>query len=195
LAQTAPRDLGQRPLSGLLVLVVGLASAEHTSLSPPGLMAKYGAGAGRVNRRVMKTGLLQESPTHLTVVVMSAGDEWSSDFTNWADKSALRASSFTGIGGFSSALLGYYDVDQQKYMDIPVEEQVEVLSLTGDITLDGEHRLVHAHVVCGRRDGSVVGGHLQRGVVCPTLEIMLTETPSFLKRTFEPKVGLPLIDL
>ena len=73
-------------------------------------------------------------------------------------RAPCRASSFTGIGGFSSALLGYYDVDQQNTSDIPVEEQVEVLSLTGDITLDGEHRLVHAHVVCGRRDGSAVGG-------------------------------------
>lgn len=137
-------------------------------------MAKYGAGTGWVNRRVMKTGLLQESPSHLTVIVMSAGDEWASDFTNWADKSALRASSFTGIGGFSSALLGYYDVDQQKYIDIPVQEQVEVLSLTGDITLDTEYRLVHAHVVCGRRDGSVVGGHLQRGVVPARRRLAIT---------------------
>jgi uncharacterized protein len=143
----------------------------------------------------MKTGLLQESPTHLSVIVMSAGDEWASDFTGWANKSALRASSFTGIGGFSSALLGYYDVDKQEYIDITVEEQVEVLSLTGDITLEGEHRLVHAHVVCGRRDGSVVGGHLQRAVVRPTLEIILTEAPSCLKRSFDPKAGLPLIDL
>jgi uncharacterized protein len=143
----------------------------------------------------MKTSVLEEKPSRLTVVVMAEGDEWASEFTNWADKAGLGASSFSGIGGFRSAVLGYYDVDRQKYVDILVDEQVEVLSLTGDISLENEHRLVHAHVVCGRRDGSVVGGHLQHGVVRPTLEIMVTETPAHLKQSFDPKAGLALIDL
>ena len=44
-----------------------------------------------------------------------------------------------------------------------MSEQVEVLSLIGDVALkDGEPK-VHAHVVVGRSDGSTRGGHLMDG--------------------------------
>ena len=143
----------------------------------------------------MKTRVLDEGPPRVVLVVCASEDEWMSEFSHWADETGLGASMFSGIGGFSSATLGYFDVDAKEYVDIPVENQVEVLALTGDVTVQDEHRLVHAHVICGRRDGSVIGGHLQRGVVNPTLEVTVTETPEFLKRRFDTTAGLALIDL
>ena len=53
------------------------------------------------------------------------------------------------IGGFSRATLGYFDVDRSSYRPIPVEEQVEVLSLIGDIARGDDGPKVHAHVVVG----------------------------------------------
>ncbi len=68
------------------------------------------------------------------------------------------------------------------YEEIPVREQVEVVSLVGDIALrDGEPAL-HAHVVLARRDGSTVGGHLRRAIAWPTLEVVVTETPAHLHK-------------
>jgi len=68
-----------------------------------------------------------------------------------------------------------------------------VLSLLGDIALaDGKPKL-HAHVVLGKRDGSAHGGHLLEAHVRPTLEVILTESPSHLERVHDPETGLPLI--
>jgi hypothetical protein len=76
-----------------------------------------------------------------------------------------------------------------------VDEQVEVITLVGDIIPDekGEPSL-HAHTVLGRSDGSTRGGHLQEGHVRPTLEITVAETPAHLTRRKHPDLNLALIE-
>jgi predicted DNA-binding protein with PD1-like motif len=44
-----------------------------------------------------------------------------------------------------------------------------------------------------KRDGSAWGGHLLEGVVRPTLEIIVTESPQSLVRRPDPETGLALI--
>jgi uncharacterized protein len=77
---------------------------------------------------------------------------------------------------------------------IPVEEQVEVASLNGDIAVgpDGKPS-VHVHAVLGRRDGTAMAGHLQEGHVRPTLEIIITESPTHLCKAKDAESGLALI--
>jgi uncharacterized protein len=72
---------------------------------------------------------------------------------------------------------------------------VEVLVLTGDITLDNGEPMVHAHVVVGKSDGTADGGHLKEGNVRPTLEVILVESPVHPRRTYHPELGLALISL
>jgi len=93
-------------------------------------------------------------------------------------------------------MLGYFDIEKKEYEKILVEEQVEVLSLVGTIAPkdDGEPQ-VHAHVVLGRSDGTMKGGHLLEAHVRPTLEVILTESPEHLRRRTDEETGLPLIDL
>jgi predicted DNA-binding protein with PD1-like motif len=49
--------------------------------------------------------------------------------------------------------------------------------------------------VLGRRDGNTVGGHLLQAQVRPTLEVLLTNSPSHLQRAHDPVSGLALIQL
>ncbi len=77
----------------------------------------------------------------------------------------------------------------------PVYGYVEVLSLVGDIAVvDGEPE-IHAHVVVGLADGAARGGHLLEAHVRPTLEVVVSEAPAYLRRKKDPETGLPLIDL
>jgi predicted DNA-binding protein with PD1-like motif len=76
-----------------------------------------------------------------------------------------------------------------------VSEQVELLSLIGDITLyKGKHQL-HAHAVIGKRDGTACGGHLLKAIVHPTLELIINESPGYLQREMNEETGLPLIKI
>jgi hypothetical protein len=75
-----------------------------------------------------------------------------------------------------------------------VNEQVEVLTMTGDTALKDGDPEVHAHLIVGRSDGTTRGGHLKKARMRPTLEVMLTESPADLRHTFDETSGLALID-
>ena len=128
-------------------------------------------------------------------LIFETGDEVASGLIQFAKQNGLRGSHFTAIGAFRDVTLGYFEWDKKKYKHIAVEEQVEVLSLAGDIALkDGEPQL-HAHVVVGSADGSARGGHLIRAHVRPTLEVILSEEPQSMVRKFDPASGLALIQV
>ncbi len=144
----------------------------------------------------MKARIVDEQQGRRTfVLVFDKGDEAKAGLTSLSQEHRISAAQITAVGAFSHAVLGYFDRDQKKYLPIPVEEQVEVLSLIGDVALkpDGSPE-VHAHVVAGRRNGSTVGGHLLEGHVWPTLEVVLTEAPTHLRKRHDPETGLALID-
>ena len=143
----------------------------------------------------MQAKVLNESGEQTIVLVFDSGEEPVSALTRYAQEHALDASRFTAIGAFDQAVLGYFDWERKTYMENAIFEQVEVLSLIGNIALDGERPKVHAHVVVGKRDGSTLGGHLLRARVRPTLEVVLVESPRYMKRVFDPHTGLALIDL
>jgi predicted DNA-binding protein with PD1-like motif len=144
----------------------------------------------------MKSKLIHEHEGERTfALIFEAGDEAMEGLREFARQNRLAAARFTAIGAFQDVTLGYFDWQSKDYRKIPVREQVEVLSLIGDVAQqDGEPK-VHAHVVLGRSDGTTRGGHLLEGYVRPTLEVMLVESPSHLEKKHDPASGLALIRL
>jgi predicted DNA-binding protein with PD1-like motif len=107
----------------------------------------------------------------------------------------VRSGRFTGLGAVSSAVIAYFHRDRGEYEDIPVDEQVEMLSLIGNVTtLDGDPR-IHAHAVFGYPDGSTRGGHLMSAQVWPAMEITLDVHEVEVERRFDASIGLPVIAL
>lgn len=128
-------------------------------------------------------------------VILETGDEVVACLKEFANEKSLAAASFKAIGAFSSATLAYFDWDTKEYLPIEVSDQVEVASLTGDVAVDPDGKpAVHLHAVLSKRDGSAVAGHVLRGHVRPTLEIILTEAPSHLRKRSDPETGLAFID-
>jgi hypothetical protein len=113
----------------------------------------------------------------------------------FAKKETVRISQFTAIGAFSGAVVGFFDFSVKDYKKIPLREQMEVLTLNGDITLFNDDYKIHAHVILGKEDGSAYGGHLIKATVHPTLEIILNESPAWLRRETDPVTGLALMKI
>lgn len=143
----------------------------------------------------MKSKLIDETGQKTFALIFDKGDEFIDQLTSFANENDLKASHFTAIGAFRDVMLGYFDRDNKKYKEIPIVEQVEVLSLVGDIALKGKIPQVHAHVVLGKADGTAHGGHILEAHVWPTLEVVLTESPKHLHRKTDPETGLALIDI
>lgn len=142
----------------------------------------------------MHTRLLHEAHGQRTfAVVLGTGDEVLPSLLAWAREAGISAATFTGIGAFSRVTLGYFDFESKDYLRIEVDEQVEVLSLAGNVALAGREPKIHAHVVVGKRDGTAHGGHLMDARVKPTLEVVAVESPGHLRRTVDPATGLALL--
>ena len=144
----------------------------------------------------MRTSLINEHAGQRTfVAVLENGDEVMARLQAVAEAERLTAAQITAIGAFRSAELYFFEWGSKEYRSIPVDEQTEVASMVGDIALGPEDKpVLHLHAVLGKSDGSAVAGHLARGEVRPTLEVVLTESPAHLRRRKDPESGLPLID-
>jgi predicted DNA-binding protein with PD1-like motif len=143
----------------------------------------------------MRTKRISDAAQRTYAVVFDEGDEALENLLAFARTRDLSAAGFTGLGALSDVVLGYFDWQKKDYWRIPIDEQVEVLVLTGNIALkDGEPKL-HPHIVVGESGGSAHGGHLLEGHVRPTLEVIVTESPAHLQRRSDPETGLALLRL
>lgn len=142
----------------------------------------------------MNVRVLEQGAQSIYALIFDKDEEFVAGLTSWAKENKLGGSHFTAIGAFREVTLGYFDRGKKDYQKIPVPEQVEVLSLIGDIALTNGVPQIHAHVVVGKSDGSAHGGHILEARVWPTLELILTESPKHLCRKYDPETGLALID-
>jgi hypothetical protein len=141
----------------------------------------------------MRSKQIAENPKTFAVI-LDTGDEILSSLKQFAQAGHLAGSSFKAIGALSNVELGWFNWESKKYQTaVKLEEQVELLSLIGDIALKDNEPQIHAHLVIGRSDGTAHGGHLLSATVRPTCEIVITESPRHLQKEIEPESGLALI--
>src|SRR4051795_4414342 len=133
----------------------------------------------------MRSKLLNADPPITYAVVLDTGDEVIGELGKFVREQEVEAASLTAIGAFSRAVIGYFEWETKQYKKIPVDQQVEVLSLLGDVAVGDQGPTLHLHTVLGKADGSVVGGHLIEAYVRPTLEVILIQPPSYLSWTPE----------
>ena len=143
----------------------------------------------------MTVKLVKNTPEEkVYAIVFVKGDEVLSGLTDFAAKYNVGDAHFTGIGAVSSATTAWIDLEKKMYHPTVTNQQVEVLSLVGDIATFNGKPIVHMHAVLGRRDGSTVGGHVWELNVNPTIEVFLTANTTPLAKRADPASGLKLID-
>jgi predicted DNA-binding protein with PD1-like motif len=143
----------------------------------------------------MQVKLVKDTPDEkIYVIVFLKGDEALSGLTDFAAKYKIGDAHFTGIGAISSATTAWLDLDKKMYHPTVTNEQVEVLSLIGDIAAYNGKPVVHMHAVLGHRDGTTTGGHVWELNVNSTVEIFLTANTTPLAKRPDPDSGLKLID-
>src|SRR5690348_10891833 len=141
----------------------------------------------------MRYKQIDESPKTF-VVVFETGDELAAGLSEFATRESLSAASFKAVGALSSVRLGWFNWESKKYEpSVTLDEQVELLSLIGDVALKEGKPVVHAHAVIGKKDGTAHGGHLLQAHIRPTCEVILTESPTHLQKFVDPDSGLALI--
>jgi uncharacterized protein len=143
----------------------------------------------------MKVRLLSENAgVKHYAIILAKGDEVMSGLTDFARQNKVTSGSFTAIGAFSHATVAWFDDARKEFKLIPIEQQVELVSMIGNIALVNDQPAVHTHVSVASSDGTVRGGHVINAFVFPTLELFVTVYPTPLHKESDEATGLKLID-
>jgi hypothetical protein len=127
-------------------------------------------------------------------VIFRAGDDPYAGLTQFAAQYQIQSAHFTAIGGFRDARLAWFDEQKKMFRLIPIDQQVEVAALVGDIALLNGKPSVHMHCVVALPDGQTRGGHILGAHVSPLLEVFLTADPVALHKKHDDATGLTLMD-
>lgn len=79
----------------------------------------------------------------------------------------------SAVGALEDIELGYYDYHDDHYDRRQFEDEYELLSMEGNISILKEDTFVHLHVAISDSDYKVYGGHLFEGTVAVTVECWL----------------------
>lgn len=174
--------------------MVGGVRVASAALPPGYTPATYQPEPGKAP--AMQTRVISgQGEPRAWAIIFHEGDEIMSGLLDWTLREKVSGGHLSAIGAFSSALFGWFDKNQKAFLNIPVKEHVEVVSLIGDIGLVGDKPALHIHGSIAHSDGTVRGGHLIMGVASPAMELFVTEFVVALHKREDPATTLQIFDL
>ena len=126
---------------------------------------------------------------------LESGEHVAQTLVAWLSAEKIGYATMTGLGAVRSATFSYWNAESQQYETHELQEQLEVVSLIGNVTIRDGAPFAHIHLSLGRRDLSVVGGHFNDAVVHPTLEIWLQPENDTIHRALDESCGLYVMQL
>ena len=121
------------------------------------------------------------------------GEEVLSSLTTFCSERSIFAGTFSGIGAAKEVVLSYYNLPHKQYQDTTINEDVEIVSLLGNIaTMDGKV-VVHCHGSFGDSEYTPKAGHVKKLIVSATCEITVQVLQGKLERAYDEKTGLNIL--
>ena len=100
----------------------------------------------------------------------------------------------TAIGGTHQATIGWYELSTKQYHWQEFSGNLEVVSLTGNISKLNGAPFIHIHTVLSNEKFECVGGHLKQALVGPTLEVVIEKIEAEVDRKLDDEIGLNLLN-
>jgi uncharacterized protein len=122
------------------------------------------------------------------------GEELMAGLKAFAQEQGIHAAHLTGLGAASRCVIAYYNLQTKEYEKKEFTEDVEILSLVGNIGIceDGS-TVVHVHGVFGKRSFDAFGGHVCELDISGAGEVHLTVLDGTIHRAYDAETGLTLM--
>jgi predicted DNA-binding protein with PD1-like motif len=126
---------------------------------------------------------------------LESGEHVAATLVDWLTAQDIGYAAMTGLGAVRSATVSYWNAETKQYESHDLHDQMEVVSLVGNVTIKEGKPFPHIHVALGRRDLSLVGGHFNDAIVHPTLELWLRPESEPVHRALDEACGLYVMQL
>lgn len=120
------------------------------------------------------------------VVRAEIGEEIQEALRQFALAVNLKGAFYQGIGALTQVELAFFCTDIKEYDRRFFNEEYELIALMGNLSAHDGVMVPHTHVALGDRNFQTISGHLVRGVVSVTAEILVTTVDIALTRKEDP---------
>ena len=121
---------------------------------------------------------------------LDKGDDITESVYTVAEKEGVKAAKVSGIGATDDFTVGVFDIAKKEYEKFVFSGNHEINALDGNITEKDGKPYIHLHLTATGKGGKVVGGHLIKGVISLTGEIIITVTDGKITREYDETLGI-----
>lgn len=121
---------------------------------------------------------------------LDKGDDITESVYTVAEKEGVKAAKVSGIGATDDFTVGVFDIAKKEYEKFVFSGNHEINALDGNITEKDGKPYIHLHITATGKGGKVVGGHLIKGVISLTGEIIITVSDGKVSRAFDETLGI-----
>lgn len=132
------------------------------------------------------------------VIRLKKGEKWSEGFAQFVAQTGVKSAWLNMIGSATEVTVGAYSLEQKQYSWKTFAGTLEIVSVQGNISFtEAGQPMGHLHGTFANQEYQVFGGHIKDLTVGATLEVFVycLGQNTVLTRTFDPQIGLPLLDL
>lgn len=137
--------------------------------------------------------MIIQKDKNILILRLKRGEHVIKELTGFTLKNKIKSTFFYGIGALDETELAHYNVGKKKYTPVKFKEELELVSLIGNICRHEEKPLIHAHACLSDKEMKTIGGHFVEGKVSGTCEIILTLLNKKIEKFFDPETGLKLM--
>jgi len=94
----------------------------------------------------------------------------------------VRTARVSGIGAMKEARLRVLNQAGDGFEFCEIARNMEIVSITGNVTADGDGLMIHLHLSAADGSFQLVGGHVVHCIITNTAELFITETEGDLRR-------------
>lgn len=120
-------------------------------------------------------------------------EEFISSLIIFCQKYKITSGFFYGIGAASEITVSFYDLNKRIYSDKIFNGDLELLNISGNISLFEGNPIIHAHGIFSDLNFQTFGGHMKKMVISGTCEIYLQLFSEPIHREYDHKTGLKLL--
>jgi uncharacterized protein len=129
------------------------------------------------------------------VVRIDRGDEIMASVKEICKKEGIKLASISALGAVDHAVVGLYRVEEKNYLPNTFDGDMEMTSLTGNVTTKDGEVYLHMHADFADARGRVFGGHLTEAVISGTCEMFIQLIDGEIGRRLDEATGLNILDI
>lgn len=129
------------------------------------------------------------------IAKINRGEKIVASILKFCQQNKINGAWINGIGAISDIELALYNLDKKSFSKKQLIGPFEITSLSGNVGLLKKKHVAHLHIVISDQKMNAFGGHLEEATVSATCELKIEIFDQPIKRKYDPKIGLNLIEI